>query len=110
MYNKLLNDSKKIIFDCLKIKKKFYNKKIKFHYAKELKKKLKSDIEILFLMGKVTIIMKNIMIWDIAAALHILEGSGGKLKIIDTYEDNLIELHVSNNKIKFLIQNVIVME
>ena len=250
MYNKLLNDFKNIIFDFLKIKKKFYNKKIKFHYAKELKKELKSDIDILiedrvlnFLKktninilseekgileyskknkhfwildpidgtynyikkigpstislalykGKIPIFgiiglfpenkivyggknfksfydnkvikvsniakheqatiftgfpsrfkfnkhnlefynklftifkkirmigsasysifnicngkgdyyyEKNIMIWDVAAALAILEGSGGKFKIIDTYEDNSIELHVSNKKIKFLI-------
>lgn len=46
---------------------------------------------------------KNIMIWDVAAALAILQGSGGKFKINNIYKDESIELHATNKKIKYLI-------
>ena len=46
MYKKLLDDSKKIILESLKIKKKYNNKKNNYYFLKELKKELKSDIDI----------------------------------------------------------------
>ena len=43
---------------------------------------------------------KGIMIWDIAAGLAILEGAGGKFRLIPSESEFVFQVHASNNKIE----------
>jgi len=45
---------------------------------------------------------KNIMFWDVAAGLAILEGSGGRYKLIKSNINNCFEVHANNKKLKFI--------